>query len=191
MTFERKGTFVVTDRLEAAGSQTAAPSSVPAPRIRDFDELYARHRRTLVGHLFHMVGHLDTAVELSHEAFLRAHDEPRLWADPDAKPVAWLYRVAGNLARNHLRDRARRAAAPPTDEPAAPIDPYEVIARRQDREGLVRAMASLPEAQRQALSLRYFADLSCRDVARALDMPEGTVVSLLYRARAALKRCLT
>ena len=157
--------------------------------VHCFEELYTNYRKKLVHHLFHLVGHLDTAVDLSQEAFLRAHREKKLWRDEDARPVAWLFRVAGNLARNYLRDQGRAAKRKALLE-EEPIDPYEVLVRRQDRAGLLRAMEELSPMERQCLSLRYFSHWSCKEVARALELPEGTVVSHIYRGREKLRRKL-
>ena len=157
--------------------------------ITTFEELYTNYRKKLVHHLFHLVGHLDTAVDLSQEAFLRAHNEKKLWESEDSLPVAWLFRVAGNLAKNHLRDEGRAAKRTPISD-KEPISPYEVLVRRQDRAGLLRALEELSPIQRQCLSLRYFSRWSCKEVAKALEIPEGTVVSHIYRARCQLRRLL-
>ena len=157
--------------------------------VHSFEELYTNYRKKLVHHLFHLVGHLDTAVELSQEAFLRAHREKKLWEQGDARPVAWLFRVAGNLARNHLRDQCRAAKRKLLLQ-QEPISPYEVLVRRQDRAGLLKALEELSPMERQCLSLRYFSRWSCKEVAQALELPEGTVVSHIYRGREKLRRKL-
>lgn len=157
--------------------------------VHTFDELYANYRKKLVHHLFHLLGHLDTAVDLSQEAFLRAHKEKKLWQEPHSRPVAWLFRVAGNLARNYLRDYGRSQKRM-KEEPNQPIDPYEVLLRRQDRAGLLAAMEELKAVERECLSLRYFSGWSCKEVAQMLEIPEGTVLSHIYRGRLALRRKL-
>jgi RNA polymerase sigma-70 factor, ECF subfamily len=99
----------------------------------------------------------------------------------------WLYAIALNL----LRDHARRAAAEGralgrVDEPVQP-DELEGVARR---EALSRALALLSEEEREAIALRFGADLSVPDMARALGEPLTTVEGRVYRALRKLRERL-
>jgi RNA polymerase sigma factor (sigma-70 family) len=94
-----------------------------------------------------------------------------------ASPEAWMFRVGINLANSHLRRMAaeRRAKERMDRAPSyADDDPSDAIAVRS-------ALADLPKRQRSVLVLRFYADLSVRDVAQALDIPEGTVKTLTRR----------
>jgi RNA polymerase sigma factor (sigma-70 family) len=93
--------------------------------------------------------------------------------------------VALNLARSGLRRlrserraRARLHASVVGEPPTA------------DRLDADRALAALPRRQREVAVLRYYLQLSTREVAAALELDEGTVKSTLFRARAALARAL-
>jgi RNA polymerase sigma factor (sigma-70 family) len=122
--------------------------------------------------------------EATAEAFARAllHWGKVRVAD---SPNGWVFRVALNHARSVLRrkhlerrylQRQRVAAVPPPREP--------------DNE-LWRAVAALPDRMRTAIALRYVADLSEDEVARAMGVTRGTVASTLYRARQRLAVTLT
>lgn len=97
-------------------------------------------------------------------------------------PVAWVHRVAFNLATSRFRRRAverrayRRVAG--ADATAGP-DLTAVVVRA--------AVTQLPERQRAALVLRYFADLSIDDSATAMDCAPGTVKALTNQAIASLR----
>ena len=94
-------------------------------------------------------------------------------------PGAWLTTVALNLARSRFRSReAKRRALTRLDArsriPANTADTADRVAVRT-------AVAALPERERRALVLRYYADLSVRDVAAAMKCPEGTVKTLTHQ----------
>lgn len=110
--------------------------------------------------------------ELAQEALTRAWARWNHVAAMES-PEAWVYRVALNLARSQFRrSRAeRRALQRSTVAHIAPSDAADAIAVRQ-------AVAELPERQRAALILRYFADLPVASVAEILDCAQGTVKSL-------------
>ena len=124
------------------------------------------------------------AEEATQEAFLKAWRAfPRF--DGRASVSTWLYTIARNTCLSALRRAARRRVTPLEDilEPAAAEMPAA-------DEKLQRCMARLPEADRHVLTLFYWEDRSVRDVALALDLPEGTVKSQLHRARRALAKML-
>lgn len=103
--------------------------------------------------------------------------------------LAWFYRVILNTGRDHGRRRKTRhglvgrlqktATEAVVPEPAAPADA-----------ALGRALAGLPEDLRECVALRYFVDLPLEEIARAQDVPVGTVKSRLHSAMKRLRRTL-
>jgi RNA polymerase sigma-70 factor (ECF subfamily) len=111
--------------------------------------------------------------ELAQEALARAWAKWNHVATMES-PEAWLYRVALNLARSRFRrSRAERRALQRSTiaREEEDGDVADAIAVRQ-------AVAELPERQRAAVILRYFADLPVATVAEILDCAQGTVKSL-------------
>ena len=121
-----------------------------------------------------MTGDRTSAEDIAAEAFARAYAH---WRKVEALPYrqAWVMRVASNLAI----DQTRRRRLPPVPAPVAP-DPADQVALRLT---LAQALHRLPKAQRDAVVLRYLADLSEEDIARVLGIRPGTVKSHLHRAR--------
>lgn len=123
------------------------------------------------------------AEELAQESLTQAC---RHWNSVRAmdNPRAWLRRVGVNAANSHFRRRAseKRARARLEAEPAAVQigDPADALAVRS-------ALASLSRRQRAVLLMRFFDDLSIRDIAACLDCSENTVKSLVRRGLAALR----
>jgi RNA polymerase sigma-70 factor, ECF subfamily len=137
-----------------------------------------------VGFLTLLVGEPFTAEELAQEVLIRICRDPDRILAMDA-PGPWIHRVAVNLANSHFRRlRAGRSAHQrltrerPPDRPSNPTDG---VAVRQ-------ALQALPLRHRTAIVLRYYADLSIRDVAATLSCPEGTVKRLIHDAIEALRR---
>lgn len=137
----------------------------------------------LVGSLSLYVGSRELAEDLAQETLVRVCGHWRRVRGADS-PSAWAHRVAFNLAKSHGRRRATwsRVQARVARSPIASVesDRATAIAVRD-------ALRSLPETQRKALILRYFADLSVRETARAMRCPENTVKTHTRRALDALR----
>jgi RNA polymerase sigma-70 factor (ECF subfamily) len=145
----------------------------------EFDEFYTANVRGLTQQLYAYTGDLGDAQDLVHEAFCRAYarwDRVSRYGDP----LAWVRRVAWNLAKSRWRRRRaavaflRRQREEYTDGPSP------------DRVTLVAALASLPPDQRRTFVLYYIADMSISDIAAQESTSPGTVKSWLHRARTAL-----
>lgn len=143
----------------------------------------------LVGALSLYCGDRVLAEELAQDALSRACRDWRKVRRLGA-PGAWTHRVAINLANSHFRrvsaeSRAKRRLQ---EDQRAYGDPGLDRAAAMD---IRSAVASLPRRQRTALILRYYVDLSVRDVAEAMECPEGTVKTLTSKAIASLRQSLS
>ncbi|WP_111648697.1 RNA polymerase sigma factor [Actinoplanes lutulentus] len=146
-----------------------------------FDEVYAAHYADLTVQLYAYFGDRQEAQDVVQEAFYRALVRWNSVAGYD-DPVAWIRRVAWNLAVSRWRKartslsflRKQRRIEPQAEGP----DP--------DRVALVAALAALPAAHRRALVLHYLGDLPVAEIARREGVAAGTVKSWLHRGRAAL-----
>ena len=147
----------------------------------DLVALCEREHPVLVGALGLYLGDVHEAEDLAQEALVRLCQR---WPLPGVEnPGAWVMRVAFNLATSSLRRRVtgRRAVDRlRAERPPATLDRDDVVFVR-------RAVLDLPDRQRQAIVLRYFADLSVRETADQLGCPEGTVKTLVHQAVKALR----
>ena len=152
----------------------------------EFDDFYTSSFGRVTAQLYAMIGDRDEAQECVQEAFVRAWDHRRKLATAE-HPEAWVRTTAYRLAVS--RWRRVRLARRPADRalsPAAWTEPAD-----ETRVALVDALRRLPEDQRRALVLHHLCDLSVRDVAREVGVPEGTVKARLSRGRTALAALLT
>lgn len=128
----------------------------------------------------------DRADDLVQDCIERAIRKRALWK-PTGPLRAWLFRILLNLYRNELRSARRRGEHVPVDmlvvEPAvAPAQPGRIALAEMSR-----AIETLGREQREALLLVVLEGLSYAEAADALEIPMGTLMSRLGRARAALR----
>lgn len=163
-----------------------------------FGELWRRHAPSAHAAVRRFARTPEDGADLVQRAFLRALEAARRRARlPPRRPFPFrpfILRVALNLARNHVRDRARWRRAPleavdgggvaaPFEDGASPA--AEISLLRAEREELVRAaVRGLPRRQREVLTLRVDTGLSFADVALTLGITEGNArVSFHHAAR--------
>jgi RNA polymerase sigma-70 factor, ECF subfamily len=127
------------------------------------------------------------------EAFLRAWRGFDSLRGSDVK--AWLLAIVRNCHTTALRQELRRGFVPLPEDPDASVgalpaaapDPEHAAIERDERRWLERQLAALAPEHREVLLLREVEDLSYREIATVTQLPIGTVMSRLARARAALK----
>ena len=155
-----------------------------------FGELVRRHRPGVVNVVYRMCGDAALAEEAAQEAFLRAWQNLGRY-NPRFAFRSWVYRIALNVAVDALR-RER----PTTDLAAEPLvsdaeSPEAWLERKQQAEEVRQAVLDLPPASRAALVLREYEALNYHEIAEALDIPLGTVMSRLNYARGRLRQALS
>jgi RNA polymerase sigma-70 factor (ECF subfamily) len=155
----------------------------PRPETRDFEAWYRAEHTRLVNSLYAVSGSVDAAREATDEAFARALERWSHVRSMDS-PAAWTYRVALNVLRRSMRKRSRE------DDLIGAATAETFLADDQTDREVWKAVARLSPHQRQAVVLRYVADLTEREIAEAVGRNRGTVASDLSRARAALAEAL-
>ena len=142
-----------------------------------------------------MVRERDEAAEITQEAMVRAWEHLARFRG-DSPFAGWLSRIAIYLALNRLREKkkfvrpedAARHDAVIEQTPAAGLSPLSELLKREAKEAFKQALSELPADFRIPLMLRLYEDYSYEQIAQALDLPMGTVMSRLYRARERLAR---
>ncbi|MAG55764.1 MAG: RNA polymerase sigma-70 factor [Planctomycetes bacterium] len=132
------------------------------------------------------LGDVEEARDVRQTALLR------LWTAPRAatgRRTTWLHRVVVNLCRDRLRSRRLRGRSDGGDVRIASADPAaaDAAARDEVARRVAEAVASLPEAERDVVVLKQYADLSFARVAEILDIPATTAKSRMWRALAKLR----
>jgi RNA polymerase sigma-70 factor (ECF subfamily) len=150
--------------------------------VADADVLFTEHRQGVFRYLSRIVGHTEAAHDLTQEVFLRVSRAPVPEADAAGRR-AWVFRIARNLALNHLRDGQRRGETVEMVETAQP-------AVQELRLALHQALASLQDLDRDVFLLRESAGLSYGEIAASCDLTIEAVRARLHRARLELRGSL-
>jgi RNA polymerase sigma-70 factor (ECF subfamily) len=152
-----------------------------------FEDLIRIHSRRVYAVAYAIVQDAAEAEDIVQETFLKLHQGRMRDAD---KLAAWLLTVTRNAARDRLRRRKPQAAeetfhALPDDNAAAPGTDLE---RREFHARLHRALGSLPEEHRTALTLRYLEGLDYRAIEQTMGVSNGALRGILGRALGTLRR---
>lgn len=158
-----------------------------------FGQIFDRHAATIHRYLARRIG-VTLADDLTAETFLIAFRRRNKYDMSYIDCLPWLYGIAANLLRGHQRAEVRqyRALARTGADPAyADASDDRVLARvtaADDIRALAGVLAELPAGERDVLTLVGQAQLSYPEVARALDIPVGTVRSRLHSARRRIRK---
>ena len=154
-----------------------------------FDELVRRFHRPVHRFCWRLVRSPD-AEDLAQDTFVRAFVHFERF-DPERPVLPWLIAIARRLCLDLLRRRAVAAKIPAMaiDIVTMPGPEIEASTREQLRH-LDRALADLEEGPREAIILFHVEQMSYRDIAAALEVPMGTVMTWLHRGRAQLRTTL-
>jgi RNA polymerase sigma-70 factor (ECF subfamily) len=160
--------------------------------LHAFEEIVKRYERRVYGIALRIVRRHEVADDVAQEAFMRAHQALSTF-DLDRPFGPWICRIAANLAINHVRSPEARETPLPeghAETPAPGRGALDLVLEREAREVLARALLGLPAEQRAVFTLRTFEELSYREIADALGISIGTVMSRLSRARERLRVAL-
>ena len=158
-------------------------------RDAEFEQLYAREAQGLYGFLAYRTTDRSLAEDLLADTFERALRARKRYDPAKGSQRTWLYAIAMNL----LRDHARRAAAEgrAIEKVGHPVptgaDAHDHVERRDE---LQRALATLAEEEREAIALRFGAELTVPEIAKLLKEPLTTVEGRVYRALRKLRQRL-
>ncbi|MFH1864641.1 MAG: sigma-70 family RNA polymerase sigma factor [Candidatus Eisenbacteria bacterium] len=157
----------------------------------EFEDMVATYDKRLFNVMYGLTGDYHDALDLTEEAFIRAMKAyPRFRGDSD--PFTWLYRIALNVLKKRYRKNARRAELWQEHQEREPAQVSETRTAehsvlQEERAHLVRqAIAQLPVAFREVITLRYIDEMSYEEIAESAGCSMGTVKSRISRGKALL-----
>lgn len=154
-----------------------------------FGSLVKRHAGRANGVAFLLLGSHADAVDASQEAFVRAWQGLTRFSGEVAF-FGWYSGILRNVCREYLRRDTRAAERDRLDAVRNPVsqdDPSLLAERNERTERLWAALLRLPAKHREVIVMSHFQSLRYREIAEALDIPIGTVMSRLHQARKALR----
>jgi RNA polymerase sigma-70 factor (ECF subfamily) len=161
--------------------------AVPAPEL---ERLFAEHSQAVYGFLVYRVGDATVAEDLLGDTFERVVRSRRRFDARKGSEQAWIYTIALNCLRDHLRRRKAEGEALERLSADGARSQDDVADRLHEHDALFRHLDQLHPREREVIALRYGADLRLEDIAtvtgKRLSTVRGRLYSALERLRAAL-----
>jgi RNA polymerase sigma-70 factor (ECF subfamily) len=176
---------------EVRADERRAIEAVLGGDRKAFRLLVERHQRGIYGVIYRLVHSAADAEDLAQQAFLSAFDALGRF-DLEARFSSWIYRIAVNLAKDHLKSRQRgeqpsaaepsealfAGLVPPTDQPAVAAERHQLISQ---------ALGALSWKDREVLVLKDLEELSYEEMGEILHRPITALKIRVLRARSRLK----
>lgn len=173
--------------------------AVKSGDTRSFEQLLARHQKSVLNVIYRYVGDAYWAEDLTQEVFLRVY-KARESYEPEAKFTTWLYKIVTNLCFKELKKKRKiysldhdpnNSDINPGQYIQAPVsDPSEKGARDDLVPVVKQVVENLPANQRMAVVLSKYQGLGYQEIARSMGISAKAVKSLLARARTNIKERL-
>lgn len=150
---------------------------------RALEVLYDRYSRVVYSFALRILGDPQLAEELLQEVFFRAWQQGSAFRASRGTFITWLLSITHNMAIDEVRKRRRRPQKADSEDPQAVLAGVEDTGASVEdqvwlgalRSTISEAMATLPQAQRDAIELAYFRGLTQREIAEELGEPLGTI----------------
>ncbi|MGH7675692.1 MAG: RNA polymerase sigma factor [Gemmatimonadales bacterium] len=169
-----------------------------------FRELVRRYERPVFSLIYRMVRDRALAEDLAQETFVKVLNGIKTYR-PEFKFSSWIFKIANNVAIDHLRRRSLETlsldgspqATTPEERSATALQlssggetPLDEVQNRELGTAIERAIARLRPAYRACILLRHVEGHSYEEIAQMLDLPLGTVKTYIHRARNELREYL-
>lgn len=159
-----------------------------------FSNLVEAYQKPVYNLAYRMLGNSVEAEDAAQEAFIRAYTRLDTY-DPSRKFSSWMLSIASHYCIDVLRRRRITLLSieelPPMADVSMPrsAHPEHVVARGQVADQVQQLLGTLPEHYRTPIILRYWYDMSYREIAETMGVTESTIKTRLHRARARLAEC--
>lgn len=162
-------------------------------KLVDFESVYKEYFSKIYNYMFYKVLNKETAEDLTSEFFIKLLDKLNTFDESKANLNTWLYTIAKNSVTDYFRVHKVNVSVDDEENPIdLPVD-YELeknIIKSEDRKALYEALTTLDDKTRKLLSLKYFFDMSVREIANNTGINESTVSTICLRGIEKLKKQL-
>lgn len=151
-----------------------------------FSDLYRLFINPIFAYILGMVGDVALAEDLASETFMKALKQIRQLRQPE-KVSSWLIRIARNITMDHFRNHYRNKSISLDSD----ID-YEIVATDQSealetQSDLLKVVRQLNEKERELILLKFYSDLTFREIAEILRRPESSIKRDVYQTLTRMK----
>jgi RNA polymerase sigma-70 factor, ECF subfamily len=155
-----------------------------------FEDLVRAHQKKLYNFIYRLCENHDDAAEITQRAFVKAYFSLRNFRG-DSLFRTWLFRIALNTFRNHMRDEGRRKHQTLDGwDPPAGEKTFSMMVQKEERKKLAEAVETLPPRQREAVVLRVHEEYSFREVAGIMGCSVGAAKASYHQGVKKLKEAI-
>jgi RNA polymerase sigma-70 factor (ECF subfamily) len=152
-----------------------------------FEKLVKRYQKKIYYLAYRMTKDHDAADDIAQETFIKAYYSLQKFKEGYGF-FPWIYRICMNLSINYLKRRkfviSESMISPQMErKEAVGFNPLDILIKEEKRIKIENAIEKLPPPFKAVFVLKIYEDLSYEDIARALNISKGTVMSRLFRAR--------
>lgn len=155
-----------------------------------FSALVERHFGAAYASAYAVLGNSSDAEELAQETFVQVFQKLERLREPGAF-VGWVWRIAHDLALKHIRKHGRMKVVEDVPESGSAESPLEPLVAGEDQQGLRKALAALPEDQREALLMKYWQDLEYEEMSKRTGVSEEALYQRVCRGLKRLREVLS
>jgi RNA polymerase sigma-70 factor (ECF subfamily) len=150
------------------------------------EEIVMKYQRKLYALAYRMTGNIEDSKDMAQKAFIQAFNNIKGFRRESAF-YTWLYRIALNLCLNHLKKKDRQDIELNESISAGTGTPLSSVIKKEQSLHLRNAIATLPERQKAAITLRTYQGLSLKETAEVMDCSEGAVKAHFHHGMKKLK----
>lgn len=152
-----------------------------------FLEIYDAYFRKIYDYAYYRTMNTSEAEEITSQTFLSALEKIGSFEYRDIPIGVWLYKIASNALVDLYRRNGRLVELPENYYDDSNPEIEQIVLGRSEKEQLTQQLNHLPPLQQQAIVLRYYQDLSHKEIAQVMDKTEGAVKQLLHRGLTGLR----
>jgi RNA polymerase sigma-70 factor, ECF subfamily len=163
------------------------------PSAQEFEAIVEQFGRRVFTHAFRRLGSVEDAEEAAQDAFLTIYQS---WSrfEERASLATWIYGITFNVCRHYSRKRKEDLLA--LDECSEDLMEFDTGSEQrylehESRERVGRLLSLLPEDESEALTLYYLEEASYKEISDVLNVPTGSVASLVHRGRERLRKYIS
>jgi RNA polymerase sigma-70 factor (ECF subfamily) len=152
--------------------------------VEAFRKLFQAYAPRVKSYMMRQGADANTAEELAQETLLTVWRKAKLYSGDKGSATTWIFTIARNLRIDRLRREFTWVELPEgrDEEASGDISPDEVVAERERKDRVQKALAGLPPDQHEVVALSYIEGLSHSEIAERLGLPLGTVKSRMRLA---------
>ena len=186
---------IARQRLDVDLEESALIQKIKAGKKNLFSLLVEKYKQRAFLTALSIVNNRDDAMDLAQEAFMKSYRAINNF-DANRPFYPWFYRILKNGCLSHLKRKglikkfsltAKDSESNDIELPDCSYDPQLIVDRDEAREKVWEAFNKLNLKGREIIMMRHFQEMSYEEIAQALDIPIGTVMSRLFHARKKMK----